>query len=228
VLLPTNIGGSGGTGTGGSGGSGSGSSGSSGTGDTAAGGSSGGTTPPTVDSNAPTILVGAPLQIIEAPRIPIAESISPQPNTEGLDIESNMSGTTEGRENLRIGEFNAGLSQRVSRLFVEQWTAQRKSDERELLRSHEEITLPGANWSDDQHDREDTHDRLSVSLNMETIVTSVLGTGVILWAVQASQLAATFITAAVPTWMHVDITSTVDNLAKEKNARDEASVKIFE
>jgi len=63
---------------------------------------------------------------------------------------------------------------------------------------------------------------------MGTVVTTVLGTGVILWVVQATQLAATFITAAAPTWMHVDIASTLDNLAKKKNANDEASAKIFE
>ena len=63
---------------------------------------------------------------------------------------------------------------------------------------------------------------------MGTVVTTVLGTGVILWVVQATQLAATFITAAAPTWMHVDIASSLNNLVKERNANGEASAKLFE
>ena len=63
---------------------------------------------------------------------------------------------------------------------------------------------------------------------MGTVVMTVLGTDAILWVVQATQLAATFITAAAPTWIHVDIASTLDNLAKEKNSSDEASAKIFD
>ena len=63
---------------------------------------------------------------------------------------------------------------------------------------------------------------------MGTVVTTVLGTGVILWVVQATQLAATFIAAAAPTWMHVDIASSLNNLVKERNANDEASAKLFE
>ena len=61
-----------------------------------------------------------------------------------------------------------------------------------------------------------------------TVVTTVLGTGVILWVVQATQLAATFITATPPTWMQVDIAKTLAELAKEKTAKDEATAKIFE
>jgi len=56
----------------------------------------------------------------------------------------------------------------------------------------------------------------------------VVGTGVILWVVQATQLAAPLITAAAPTWMHVDIASSLNNLVKERNANDEASAKCFE
>ena len=40
--------------------------------------------------------------------------------------------------------------------------------------------------------------------------------------------AATLITAAAPTWIHVDIASSINNLAKEKTLNDEASAKIFE
>jgi hypothetical protein len=63
---------------------------------------------------------------------------------------------------------------------------------------------------------------------MGAVATTVLGTGAILWVVQATQIAATLITAAAPTWIHVDIAAALDNLAKEKNAKDEASAKIFE
>ena len=82
--------------------------------------------------------------------------------------------------------------------------------------------------SGEKKEREDGDDQSPISLAMGTVVTTVLGTGVILWVVQATQLAATFITATAPTWMHIDIASTLDNLAKEKNASDEASAKIFE
>ena len=95
------------------------------------------------------------------------------------------------------------------------------------MRRREEFVLPGANWFEDKREHDDV-ERSAVSYNMGTIVTTVLGTGVVLWVVQATQLAATLITAAAPTWIHVDIASTLENLAKENTAKDEASAKIFE
>ena len=88
--------------------------------------------------------------------------------------------------------------------------------------------MPNSIMAEDKSERDEASDRSPIALNIGTVVTTVLGTGVILWVVQTTQLAATFITAAAPTWIHVDIASTLDNLAKEKTANDEASAKIFE
>ena len=88
--------------------------------------------------------------------------------------------------------------------------------------------MPSSIIAEDKEARDGASEHSPIALNMGTVVTTVLGTGAILWVVQATQLAATFITAAAPTWIHVDIASTLDNLAKEKSANDEASAKIFE
>ena len=109
---------------------------------------------------------------------------------------------------------------------LEHWIPQDEYDKSEELRKREEFI-----WqfmSDAKQDREDNSDQSLISLNMGTVVTTVLGTGVVLWVVQATQLAATFITAAAPTWMQLDIAKTLDELAKEKNTKDEATAKIFE
>jgi hypothetical protein len=111
---------------------------------------------------------------------------------------------------------------------VDQWTSHTTYEEAEMLRSQEEFVLPGAKLLDERHKQEDDASRSVVMFSMGTVATTVLGTGVVLWVVQATQIAATLITAAAPTWIHVDIAAALDNLAKEKDAKDEASAKIFE
>ena len=142
--------------------------------------------------------------------------------------ESNDVAFSEAREIRRVGELNAALSHRVTRHIVDQWTSHKSYEEGELLRSREVFDLPGAKLADERHKQEDNAGQSAVMFSMGTVATTVLGTGVVLWVVQATQIAATLITAAAPTWIHVDIASALDNLAKEKNAKDEASAKIFE
>ena len=88
--------------------------------------------------------------------------------------------------------------------------------------------MPSSILTDEKQNRDDNLDQSAISFTMGTVVTTVVGTGVILWVVQATQLAATLITAAAPTWIHVDIASSLNNLVKERSANDEASAKLFE
>ena len=127
-----------------------------------------------------------------------------------------------------MGDFNAALSRRVSRINVEQWSTHRAYEESEALRRREEFVLPSSILTDEKQNRDDNLDQSAISFTMGTVVTTVVGTGVILWVVQATQLAATLITAAAPTWIHVDIASSLNNLVKERSANDEASAKLFE
>ena len=145
--------------------------------------------------------------------------------TERRDVSSGI-GLSEARASVRVGELGAALSRRVTRLQVEQWISQIEHNETEDLRKRGEYA-----WQmivGDMQDREDKVDQSLITLNVGTVVTTVLGTGVVLWVVQATQLAATFITATAPTWMQLDIAKTLEELAKEKTAKDEASAKIFE
>ena len=245
VSLPSNIGGSGGGGSGGggsggggsgSGGSGSGGSGTggSGNGGSGNGGSGNGTGGSSTGSSSATGIqsVTAPSVVANNPVILVSSSDKggvggTQDTDSGHGKGSDGFGIAVARESRRIGELNAALSQRVTRLYVDQWMAHRDHDEQEVLRKRDEFVLPGANLLEDNRAC-DGDDRSAIAINMGTIVTTVLGTGVVFWVVQASQLAATLITAAAPTRIHVDIASTLENLAKEKNACDEASAKIFE
>jgi hypothetical protein len=111
---------------------------------------------------------------------------------------------------------------------VDQWTNHHTYEEAEILRLREEFVLPGAKLLDERHKQDDDASRSVAMFSMGTVATTVLGTGVVLWVVQATQIAATLISAAAPTWIHVDIASALNNLAKEKNAKDEASAQIFE
>ncbi|HUP79438.1 MAG TPA: cadherin domain-containing protein, partial [Pirellula sp.] len=210
VLLPTNVG------TGGFGGSGSGESGS-------------GSTPlPTDNTSAAVAPAVVPIEAFLPPKSPAtARTEIEKPEGERQE-ESVQFGLIEKRESRRVGELNAAVSRRVSRIHVEQWSTHRASEESEALRKREEFVLPSSILTDEKQNRDDNSDQSAISFTMGTVVTTVLGTGVILWVVQATQLAATFITAAAPTWIHVDIASSLNNLMKERNASDEASAKLFE
>ena len=215
VLLPANVG------TGGSGGSGTGVSGSGGSG-------SGSTTPPTDKTSANVVPVVVPIEAFLPPSTPvIARTGFEKPEGE-RHKETGAFGLIETRESRRVGEFNAALSRRVSRINVEEWSTHRAYEETEALRRREEFVLPSSILTDEKQNRDDNLDQSAISFTMGTVVTTVVGTGVILWVVQATQLAATFITAAAPTWMHVDIASSLNNLVKERNANGEASAKLFE
>jgi len=145
------------------------------------------------------------------------------------DKESNKQGIAESRESRRIGDLSGSLSQRVSRIRGQDDWALLDFEQMHSFRSHEDFAMPNAILSstDENHANDDNHP-LQVSLNIGTIVSTVLGTGAVLWVLQATQIAATFITAAAPAWMHVDIASSLNGLSKEHNANDEASAKIFE
>ena len=174
------------------------------------------------------IPVGVSIQIVPTQNAPAVEPESLQGLGQVTAREVVGIGLVESRESHRIGEVGVGLSQRTMRRYEGEWIAGQSSEERERMRSREEFAMSNSIMSGEKKEREDGDDQSPISLAMGTVVTTVLGTGVILWVVQATQLAATFITATAPTWMHIDIASTLDNLAKEKNASDEASAKIFE
>ena len=141
--------------------------------------------------------------------------------------ESGEVGRLDLRDGLRIGDYRSALSERVMRMYMDPWTSNRSYDDMESARKHEEIDPSEWIWAIDSQFLVNASDSARVSLNLEQVVTTVIASGVILFALQASQLVATFITAA-PSWIHVDIASTLDSLPKEKNADDEASAKIFE
>ncbi len=227
VLLPTTIPGGGGSGSGGSGsgGSGSGDSGS-GTGGTGTGGTSGsGDTNPV--PAVPGILPGAPIGTANPQAVAaIQPSAVSSVNTASKDL--GIAALLESRESSRVGDLSAAVSQRVLRFNSDSWSTIRDSEQVEMLRTREELVFHGAILSDDSRRRESQSEESAISFDTGTVVSTVISTGAILWVVQATQLAATFITATAPTWFQVDIASTINNLAKEKTASDEATAKIFE
>ena len=168
--------------------------------------------------------------------IPVVESFVPKGISVAAPAGLEASGTARGhdvhgiglsesRGSLRVGEMSPTLTRRVTRQQSEQWISQIEYTESEGLTRREEFAWQIMN--DDKQNREEKLDQSPISLNMGTVVTMVLGTGVVLWVVQATQLAATFITATAPTWMQLDLARTLDELAKEKTAKDEAIAKIF-
>jgi choice-of-anchor C domain-containing protein len=220
VLLPSNIIPSGGNGSGGNGSGGNGTSGNGGGGSDSDG------------TAGPLIPIGAPIENAKSPSATVTDLEAGQ----GPSVESGNEsgkeaanfGLVETRQSHRVNEAGVGQSHRTTRHYEGVWTLSQDSEQTAGLRSREEFAMPRSIMAEDKEERDEASEHSPIALNMGTVVTTVLGTGVILWVVQATQLAATFITAAAPTWIHVDIASTLDNLAKEKNANDEASAKIFE
>jgi hypothetical protein len=243
VLLPNNVPSDNGSGGDGSGDSGSGDSGSgdSGSGDSGSGDNgseddgstgNGGGSSGSDGTAGPPIPVGAPIENAKSLGATVAKLEASQgPNGE-TDNKSGKEAASldlvETRQSHRIDEAGVGQSHRTTRHYEGVWTSSHDSEQTAGQRSREEFAMPSSIMAEGKQERDEASEHSPIALNMGTVVTTVLGTGVILWVVQATQLAATFITAAAPTWIHVDIASTLDNLAKEKSANDEASAKIFE
>jgi hypothetical protein len=226
VYLPKNLPSSGSGDSGSSGGSRSSDSGSG------SGGSGTVVTPSNVDSAAlPSPPVGGVPSATDGSSN-AQNAVAAQPEVvQGIESdakETNMAAFVETRESIRIADLAAALSRRVLRIHSDQWSTIRDSDSVEMLRNREEEVYHGRMPSDEQTRRASQSNESVISLDAGTVVSTVIGTGAILWVVQATQLAATFITAASPTWLQVDIASTINNLAREKTASDEATAKIFE
>ena len=228
VLLPATLPGSGGSGSGGSGSGGSGSGDAGGvTGGSGTGGSSGTGETTSIPTTPAEVLPGAPVGAVNA-----QAAVASQPAADSSVVTASkdlgIAALLESRESSRVGDLSAALSQRVLRLNTDSWSGLRDSEQVELLRTREEVVFHGAILSDDSGRRESQSEESAISFDTGTVVSTVISTGAILWVVQATQLAATFITATAPTWFQVDIASTINNLAKEKTASDEATAKIFE
>ena len=136
-------------------------------------------------------------------------------------------GRLELRDGRRVGDFRAALSERVTGIDIDQWTTKHSYEDLENYRRREEAVKSDLIWAYGSHGMLDAFEPTRAEMNLEQVVTTVIASGVILFALQASQILATLITSA-PSWIHVDIESTLDRLQKEKNAGDEASAKIFE
>ena len=142
--------------------------------------------------------------------------------------DSNDFGQLNEAEVRAIGEFYAGNSQRILRGQFEQWSSQHRLRSAESRLVSEELALRGLISLEGAGREEENGAGDAISLNVGTVVSTAIGTGAILWVIQATQLAATFVSAAAPTWMQIDIASAMKNIAKENCATDEASAKIFE
>ena len=89
--------------------------------------------------------------------------------------ESDELGLTEKRESRRVGEFNAAVSRRVSRIHVEQWSTHRAYEESEEFRRREEFVLPTSFLTDDKQNRDDNSDQSAISFTIGTVVSTVVG-----------------------------------------------------
>jgi hypothetical protein len=126
-------------------------------------------------------------------------------------------------------ELALSNSQRTLRVQFEHWASSYDFGDHKTRMVREEFALRSPTMIEsDQRNNENKSSGDAMSFTIGTAVSTAIGTGAILWVVQATQLAATFISAAAPTWMQVDIATALNSLAREKSATDEASARIFE
>jgi len=211
-------------GTGGSG------TGGSGTGGSGTGTGSGTTTTLPADTNATLSPIGVVSDVIVQAGLPVSSADEMRAGTMvRVEVkESNEYRLLDSVQGHRAGELAASISQRTLRGQLEGRNSRYRLNSIESGLVSEEFVLHGSVLAEGERSQENFDSISLVSFSLETAVSTAIGTGAILWVVQATQLAATLVSAAAPTWMQMDIASTLSNLAKEKSAKDEASAKIFE
>ena len=229
VLMPV-VGTPGGSGSGGSGGSsGSGSGGAPGSGSTDPG--TGTTTTPSSAVSDPSISpIGGLVDFSNQKNTSVnATDLEHSTVERKLNVNTAEIGSEAGVDGRGIGEMAQANSQRTLRIQFEHWASSHGISTQDSGMIREELALRNSHAIEsDKRNNEDSASSDAMSFSMGTAVSTAIGTGAILWVVQATQLAATFISAASPTWMQIDIASALNNLAKEKDELDEASAKIFE
>jgi hypothetical protein len=187
------------------------------------------TTTPSADVFVVATPIGLVLEQIAQAGLPsTSESDATLAGGRNAEKESNAFGLEEAIQGRRVGELAVGNSQRTLKVQMDQWSSQFRLNALESRLSSEEFVLHGSVAGESDRKAEDEAASNSMTFTVGTAVSTAIGTGAILWMVQATQLAATLVSAAAPTWMQMDIASALSNLAKEKSVSDEASAKIFE